>query len=226
MPRKPRIVAVGLPHHVTQRGNNQKVIFHDDIDRQRYLQLLGETCIRYNLRIWAYCLMPNHVHLVVVPGQDDSMSLVFRAAHGAYSQYANLRQGVKGHLFQCRYYSCPMDRIHRWMALAYVEQNPVRARLVDDAGQYVWSSARAHLRDEDCTGLLDMCAWREYYCPARWREVLDTSVAEEAHMARLREATRLGKPLGDQEFVKMLRQDIKESPRSEVVTEYQSALFV
>lgn len=86
------------------------------------------------------------------------MSLVFRAAHGAYSQDADLRQGVKGNLFQSRNYSCPIDRIHRCMALAYVEQNPVRARLVDDAGQYVWSSARARLRDEDCTGLLDTSA--------------------------------------------------------------------
>src|SRR5579862_9541652 len=122
MGRPARTVAPDCAHHVTQRGNNGQTIFFNPADRRRYLRLLAEHSERERLDILGYCLMTNHVHLVVIPQTPEALARTLRRAHAEYAQETNHYQDRRGHLFQNRFYSCVMDRLHQWRALRYVEQ--------------------------------------------------------------------------------------------------------
>ena len=202
MPRKSRVVAIGCPHHITQRGNSRHPVFFEDRDRAAYLATLQEYAERYRLEIWGYCLMSNHVHLVAVPLEEGSMAKALGRAHSDYARYANVLRRGCGHFWQARYYSCPLGESQRWAALAYVERNPVRAGLVQRAADYGWSSARAHVRGADPQQWLALTEWRLSYAPERWAEVLEVGLEEAAFRERLRQATEAGLPLGDETFVR------------------------
>lgn len=204
MPRKARVVAVGLPHHVTQRGVDRRDVFFSSVDRRLYLELLCRYAERYRARIWGYCLMTNHVHAVLVPEHPDSLSKVLGRAHADYARYFHLLHGGCGHLWQARFFSCVLDEHYGWQALAYVERNPVRSGIVASAEDYDWSSARAHSQGSDVSGRLDLGPWREAYTPVRWRDALRSSLKEEAMATRIREATSLGLPLGAPGFIEQL----------------------
>ena len=130
MPRLARVVIPGEPHHVTQRGNRRQETFFSDEDYEAYLDLMAEWCEREGVEVWAYCLMPNHVHLVAVPSSEDALRRGIAEAHRRYSRRINFREGWRGHLWQGRFASFPMDDAHLYLATRYVELNPVRARLV------------------------------------------------------------------------------------------------
>src|SRR5579864_13330 len=133
--------------------------------------------------------MDNHVHLIAAPQREDALARTLRRAHADYARYANVKRRVSGHFWQNRYFWCPLDGIHCWRALAYVERNPVRANLVREAGAWAWSSARAHLEGADSNGWLHLTEWRSEYTPERWGQVLCTTVANELDAERIREAT-------------------------------------
>ncbi|OIO02898.1 MAG: hypothetical protein AUJ51_05650 [Elusimicrobia bacterium CG1_02_56_21] len=145
MPRLARVVLPGVPHHVTQRGVRSMQIFQHDADRLEYLRLLKTNAEKYGIRFMAYCLMTNHVHLVAIPESKDSLARAIGEAHKAYTRAMNLRLGVRGYLFQGRFFSCPMDDRHAMAAAAYAERNPVRAGMVDCPWKYLWSSAGFHI---------------------------------------------------------------------------------
>ena len=146
MPRVPRFVVPGLPHHITQRGNYRQPVFFNDADRHFFLRRLIKRAKQYEIDVLAWCLMINHFHLIAIPRRRDSFALGLRALLAEYSLRVNaLRGDVRGHIWQSRFYSCALSQRHLRMALRYVELNPVRANLVDDAEQYPWSSARCHL---------------------------------------------------------------------------------
>ena len=138
MPRVPRRIVPGFPHHITQRGTNRQSVFYTKQDRRVYLELLRGNSGQANVRILAYCLMLNHIHLVAVPEELDSLAICLRRTHGRYAQYLNVRCLRCGHLWQNRFYSCPMDNEHLWTALRYVELNPVRAGLTEKAEDFAW----------------------------------------------------------------------------------------
>jgi REP-associated tyrosine transposase len=142
MPRKPRVVAAGVPHHVTQRGNNRQDIFLVDEDRRFYWAALTANSRRHGLRVVGYCLRTNPVHLVVVPERPDSLRRSLQRTHSHYAQRFNRRYGRSGHLWQGRFYSCPLGRDHLVTAVAYVDLNPVRAHIVGRADHYPWSQRR------------------------------------------------------------------------------------
>jgi putative transposase len=200
MPRKCRIVACGVAHHIVQRGTDRQTVFYTDRDRLVYLQMLAAQAPLSHLRILAFCLMTNHVHLVAVPEEADSLWRCLQRVHGRYAQYLNTRRGRSGHLWQNRFYSCPLDKGHLWIALGYVERNPVRAGLVTHAEQHRWSSARAHLTGHDEFSLVDLDFWHEAGGADRWRQLLDCP-EEEAQRRQLRRATFSGNPLGNAEFI-------------------------
>jgi len=152
MARTARAVAADTPHHVTQRGNGRQDVFFTDRDREVYLDAFFDYAARYSLRVWGYCLMSNHVHFVVVPERERSLARVFGRTHSDYARYANLVRRSCGHLWQARFYSCALDEHHAWQALAYVERNPVRAALMDEAEEYPWSTAAAHSREDGLEG--------------------------------------------------------------------------
>jgi putative transposase len=208
VPRIARVVAVGAPHHVTQAGNNRQQVFFSNNQRRSYLTLLAEHASRHGLRILGYCLMPNHVHAVVVPQRPDSMARGFGRAHNSYSRYFNTVRRRSGHVWQNRFYSAPLGREHLVQALRYVDLNPVRARLVDGALDYPWSSARAHVTGRDPSGLLDLDLWREVCPRGDWEGVLHEGwAADTGWTDHLRSATRAGKPLANSDFVSELESE-------------------
>jgi putative transposase len=149
MARLARIVLPGVAYHVTQRGNRRQQTFFEDGDYALYRDLLAEAARRAGSEIWAYCLMPNHVHLIVVPADEHGLRRTFADAHRRYTGFINARQRWTGHLWQGRYGAVAMDEVHLIHAARYVALNPVRARLCDRAEQWTWSSARAHLAGRD-----------------------------------------------------------------------------
>jgi len=148
--------------------------------------------------------MPNHVHLIAIPERTDAMASALGRTHADFARHFNLRSRTCGHVWQARFFSCPLDPPHLWRAAAYIERNPVRAGIVEHAGQYEWSSAPAHLGLAVDPGLLDLRAWQTEYTPQSWADVLDVGVEEEAFGRRLQEASRRGRPLGGVTFVREL----------------------
>lgn len=207
MPREARIVVPGVAHHVTQRGTNRQVVFVSQADRRVYLDLLRENCECGGVRVLAYCLMPNHVHLVAVPEDEVALAVVLRRTHGRYAQYFNARKQRSGHLWQNRFYSCPLERTHLLNALAYVERNPVRAGMVSCPEGYEWSSARAHLGVGRAERVLDMEYWREMGGERFWRELVERAEPEEWRK-ELRRATYAGRVMGSKEFEEQARKGI------------------
>jgi len=127
MPRSARLVIPGCPHHVTQRGNNGQDVFFVDDDRQVFLSLLGNASTKFGLIVEGYCLMTNHVHLMVTPTTVEALGQALKRVGQLYTQYVNRLHGRSGHLWQDRFFSCPLGEEHFWTAMAYVERNPVRA---------------------------------------------------------------------------------------------------
>ncbi len=204
MARIARVAVEGIPYHVTQRGNGHQQVFFSEADYRLYLDLYRANAERFKLRTWAYCLMPNHVHFVVVPERQDAMKKTLGRTHADYARHFNLLRRSCGHVWQARFFSCPLEGQHAWFAMAYVERNPVRAGLVCGANDYRWSSAAAHTGGGDALRILRLDDWRKQYSAERWSEVLRTSVNEEAFSERLREATSIGRPFGGEEFVEEL----------------------
>ncbi len=201
MPRIARVVAVGHPHHVTQRGNYRQDIFETNLDRQQYLLLVKSESRRYGLEILSYCLMSNHVHFVVVPKNENSLAAVFKYANMKYSQFFNKRKGHCGHLFQGRFFSSLLDEKHTIACSRYVERNPVRAGIVQKPWEWIFSSARVHcgLDKEDDLGV-DVLFDYMGYSKNEWREYL-ASVEDLEQVMNIRAQTRRGRPLGAGIFV-------------------------
>ncbi len=199
MARIARVIAPGLPHHVTQRGNRRQTTFFCDEDFQIYIDLMAHWCAKYHVDIWAWCLMPNHVHLIAVPTDEAGLARAIGEAHRRYTRHINFRHDWRGHLWQERFASFPMDEAHLLAAARYIEMNPVAANLVSDPGQYPWSSAKAHLNDlddglENRAPLLDLVS--------DWQSFLKLSNEEELEILHKHEKT--GRPLGNLSFVESI----------------------
>jgi REP-associated tyrosine transposase len=203
MARIARVVLPGTPHHVTQRGNNSQDVFFDDVDRETYLHYLREQSEAYGLLVVGYCLMRNHVHLVVVPRGAESLATGVGRTHYRYAQHVNRRHERSGHLWQNRYFSCVMDDGHAVAALLYVERNPVRAGLVERPWDYRWSSAGAHVGRGDPSGVIDVDLWWDHWTPQGWRSSLEAP-PDELLLETIRRCTSCGRPFGAEGFVRDL----------------------
>jgi putative transposase len=188
---------------VTQRGNNRQAVFFADDDRRAYLALLKQRCQVHGLQILGYCLMTNHVHLIAVPQTEDALAKAIGRTHYLYTQYINRLHGRSGHLWQNRFHSCPMDDIHLWRAMSYMERNPVRAKMVRVAWRYRWSSAAAHCGSKDESGLLDLAAWFKEWRAARWQAELRRS-EDAAEVKQIRRCLQPGRPLASDRFISKL----------------------
>jgi len=206
MSRLARVVAVGVAHHVTQRGTDHQAIFLSPHGQDVYLALLKAHAEQQRLRILGYCLMTNHVHLLAVPERPDSLAKALRDTHGRFAQYANAVQGRSGHFWQNRFYSCPVEDCHTGRVMAYIELNPVRAGLVSSAREYRWSSAAVHLglRTES-RGLLDLKWWEDRWSKQDWNSMLGAASCDEESV---RVATHTGRPIGSNQFVNDLEKQL------------------
>ena len=197
MARIARIVVPGLPHHITQRGNRRQPTFFNDSDFTAYRRLIASSCKRCGTEVWAYCLMPNHVHLIMVPKDEDGLRCAVANAHRRYTRMINQRQGWNGHLWQERFHSFVMDEQHLLAAARYVERNPVRAGLCESPEHWPWSSAAAHLSGTD-DELIKVKPLLELI--PDWRGYLGAPDAD-AVSDRIHRHGRTGRPLGEERFV-------------------------
>lgn len=204
MPRAARIVFAGVPHHITQRGNRRGDVFFTDTDRQLYLTWLREYCATHGVAILAYCLMRNHVHLVAVPTTSDSLQAALRPLHTRHAQRINREHDWRGHLWQGRFFSSPLDEVYLWAAIRYVERNPVRAKLVRRAENYPWSSAAAHCRLREDPLLSQKQTWRnELGRVPDWSAWLAEG-NEDEELQLLRRNISKGLPCGSARFIRRL----------------------
>ena len=200
MARFARLVVPGYPHHVTQRGVRSVDIFADDEDRLAYLGFMEEEALRFGVTFVAWCLMTNHVHLIAIPGVEDSLARAIGEAHRCYTRRKNFAEGVRGYLFQGRFGSCVLDQRHLLAAGRYVERNPVEAGMAEHAADYRWSSARYNCGLAENDALV-----RERTLPAMvddWSSFLLDG--EKDAEARVLQAMRTGRPVGDEAFVETL----------------------
>jgi putative transposase len=200
MARFRRLVVPGLPHHVTQRGVRRQTTFFDDLDYRRYLEIAKDLLPHSGLQIWAYCLMPNHIHAVVVPQHPDALAGYFGRLHKKYAQITNFRYEWSGHLWQNRFYSVVMDEQHTLTALRYVERNPVRSGITKYPQDWPWSSAQGNLQRQNDPlipgrpALSVVPNWSDYL------SVLET----DDDLKSLRKVTGTGRPCGDDGFIETL----------------------
>ncbi len=204
MVRIARVVVPGMPHHLTQRGNRRQQTFFSRNDYAFYIRLMAKWCAKWQVRVWAYCLMPNHVHLVVVPDSEEGLSHAIAEAHRSYTRRVNLREGWQGHLWQGRFSSFVMDDEHTLRAMRYIELNPVKAGLASSPEEYPWSSARAHLMGQDDL-LVSVQPILGYV--GDWQAYLALDM-DEKEMAAMRRHERTGRPLNSDDFLTRLEQRI------------------
>jgi len=208
MPRLSRAVFTGVPHHITQRGNRREDVFFSDEDRLIYLEWLQTYCEQHDVDVLAYCLMTNHIHLVLVPNSEDGLQRVLKPLHMRYAQRINRAKGWKGHLWQGRFFSSPLDDSYLLAAVRYIEQNPIRVGLADKAEDYRWSSAAAHCGLREDKVLCHKNEWKNAFASiedwSKWLEVEESADKQEV----LRKHVEKGLPCGADSFVQTLGKKI------------------
>lgn len=213
MPRKPRIEIGGGLYHVITRGNNRRKIFRSDDDYLKFTGLLHQQKSKLPFYLYAYCLMPNHIHLLIEM-QDDLVSRIMQRVLTGYSQYHNRKYKKIGHLFQGRYKSilCQTDR-YLGELVRYIHLNPVRARMVKRPEDYEYSGHRAYL-GRDRTGLVDAEPVLRHFGASKKRAVevytrfVDASLREKSKDDYYRASE--GRLLGSEEFIEEIRHRVGE----------------
>ena len=206
MPRQSRIVLPGVAHHIIQRGNYKQSVFSREADFKKYCEWFKEYAERYGVETYAYCLMTNHVHFIVMPKTEDGLARVFNTLHMRYAQYVNKRKQVTGHLWQGRFFSCLLDEAHLYRAIRYVERNPVRAKMAQQAWEYPWSSAREHIGEGK--GPIPLSRFFEM-SSQEWKEYLMESDDDMDREIRLK--TQRGLAIGSDQFVREIENKLKRS---------------
>ena len=200
MPRTARLIIPGVAHHLTQRGNRRQAVFFSENDKTLYLKLFFDNVEGTGIRVLGYCLMTNHLHLIAIPEKKEEFSASLGEVHRKYTTIINIRENWRGHLWQGRFWSFPLDDIYLYRAVRYVELNPVRAGIVKEASLYPWSSARGHLglwedpllAKRDGPPLIE--DWESYL-----EENEDKNFRDAIHLHQ-----RTGRPFGDDPFINRL----------------------
>ncbi|MFH1383493.1 MAG: transposase [Candidatus Omnitrophota bacterium] len=199
MARIARILASGMPHHIIQRGNRRQIVFFTDNDKQAYLDLLVEFSQKYLFDVVAYCLMDNHLHLVIVPSDTEKLARGIGEVHRRYTRLINFREKWRGYLWQGRFKSYVMDESYLYRVIRYIERNPVKAGIVKYAEDYRWSSACAHVTGNKDSVLCNI----NYVDFSQWKEYLkDTEDEKNTKFFYYHENT--GRPMGHESFVEKL----------------------
>jgi len=196
MTRFARIVIPSLPHHVIQRGNRRQKVFFRKSDYQYYLETLVHCSAMHGLSIWAYCLMPNHVHIIMEPETEKSLAISVAKLHSRYTRMINFREKWRGYLWQGRFASFPMDDEYMLKCARYILLNPVRAKLVKDASDWKWSSIHAHMKGDD--EIVDVSKLGEWV--DNWDEFIAEGIGED-ELVSLRAHGRNCLPAGSDGFV-------------------------
>ena len=177
-------------------------VFFSAADREEYLNLLHEQSVKAGVRYLAYCLMTNHIHLLAIPEKEGSLAKAIGEAHRRYTRMINFRENVRGFLFQGRFSSCPVySESYLLASVRYIEQNPVKARLVQFPWSYKWSSAGFHSDEvasdplvSDSSLFVDVTNWRDFLST-------DSTLTPE-----LEEKIRTGRPFGPEKFYSIVEE--------------------
>src|SRR5208282_5591372 len=206
MGRQPRLVADGLVYHALNRGNNRAAVFGGSADYHAFLEALAQTRLRYPFRLFAYCLMGNHFHLVLQPEDGQSISRILQSLTVAHTWRCHKQHGSSGHVWQGRFKSpVVQDDDHLLTVLRYEESNPLRARMVRDLANYRWSSYAAHGLGKADALLSEAPVWSrlgktEQVRQEAWRRWLHTPFTER-EVSALRQAVTTGRPFGTEDWV-------------------------
>lgn len=206
MPRVGRAVLPDYPHHIIQRGHNRQVVFAEPGDLERYLDTLANFKDIYGVKVYAWCLMTNHIHLLVAPESMAGLGQLMKRLAGRQTRYHNRLEGRTGTLWGSRYKSSPVDSDSYLLACArYIELNPVRARIVASPEEYLWSSCRYRLGHAQHEWLdFDPCylalGKTEEERQLRYSEFLRAAIPE-GEWSFIREAVQRGQLTGTDRFV-------------------------
>lgn len=196
---KLRVVLPDVCHHIVQRGNNKQEVFHCEADYMQYRGLLRTFAKKHKCRIGAYCLMPNHVHLIIRPPDKESLARMMKCLNVCYQRHLKQTIDFSGHVWEGRYYSSPVEEgDHLWTVLAYIDTNPFRARMVADPCDYKHSSALAHEQ-----GRVDHVLTEILFSGRnvkRYRDTLHADALNKRDLARIRLLTQKGFPIGGDSF--------------------------
>lgn len=211
MPRRGRIVIPNEPVHITQRGNRQENIFGDDDDKEFYIRSFLKYKKKYKVKLYAWCLMDNHVHFVLEPTDAKGLARLFGALNTKYVRFFNKKYSLTGRLFGERYYSCLLDEEHFYEAIRYVELNPYRAKLEAEPGNYFWCSSLERLKRRSAYFLNKLPF---YFSVTNWWEYLTEPISEDLEFLKtywtsFRTNTINGKPLGNKSFIEKVLSFIK-----------------
>jgi putative transposase len=202
MGRIPRIIMPGEAHHVTQRGNRRQNVFFCAEDYHNYLKLLWANAQSFKFSVWSYCLMPNHIHLLIVPESEEALRNGMSMLHQAYTTAINKARGWKGHLWQGRFFSCLVESAGVAAVARYIELNPVRAGLAGNAAEYPWSSAQI-----SCAGKNGLNGFAPITAPGgTWTEYLEYEPFGDRHeiLNRIRQSVRTGRPFATEEYLDVI----------------------
>jgi putative transposase len=220
MGRLPRLIADGLVYHAINRGNNRADVFADDADHIAFLESLAITKARYPFRLFGYCLMTNHFHLLLRPESGQSISRILQSLTVAHTWRYHKRHKSSGHVWQGRFKSPAIqDEVHLLVVLRYIEANPLRAGMVSDLGEYRWSSFGHHGLGHDDPLLDPFPEWEELGRTLaerrrRWRAKLRSDQGA-SELASVRTSIKTGRPLGAVDWIERVanRLNIELSPR-------------
>ncbi len=204
MARIARVVVPGLPHHIVQRGNRRQTVFFNDTDRKTYLDYLRIYAKPAGIHFWGYCLMDNHVHIIAVPDTEDSFALGFGEVHRRYTRMITFREKWRGYLWEGRFKSYPLSQPHVFTAMRYVERNPVRAKIVEKAWDYEWSSASVHIFKQNDPLLEDNFMISEI---KDWKLFLSEE-DKQSDVSSLKMHVSNGRPFGDNQFIETIEKQI------------------
>ena len=204
MPRITRLVIEGFPHHVVHRGNNRQEVFLDDSDRKNYLSLVRLYSFKHNCKVLAYCLMDNHIHLMLIPEIQTSLAKMMQGVSLCFTQKTNRKYSRTGSLWESHFFSCPIDKDNYLLnSLRYIESNPVRSGQVEHAVDYPWSSAQSHVNNQKDLILSEPSWFREILASVQYNVYLEAQM-KVVEILCIRESTYRGMPLGNSEFLKRI----------------------
>ena len=209
MPRESRLVIPGVPVHITQRGNRRENIFRDDEDKAFYMKRFMTYKKLHRVKMYAWCLMDNHVHFVLEPKYKTSLYKLFLRLNTSYVRYFNKKYGIEGKLFGNRFFSCLLDEAHFVESIRYVELNPYRARMEKRLGKYTWSSLQERMGLRNDYFLSKM---PDFYAVDNHLEFLfdaiDSSTKVLSAWEGIRSASRSGAAIGNENFLKKVIKEL------------------
>jgi putative transposase len=220
MGRLPRALDHGLIYHALNRGNNRVDVFAEAEDYEAFLLAMGQTQARYPFKLFGYCLMTNHFHLLLQPASGQSISRILQSLTVAHTWRHHKRQRSSGHVWEGRFKSSVVqDDEHLLVVLRYIEANPLRAAMVADPGEHRWSSFQNHGLGQEDALLSRFPEWEglgstEALRQRRWRAKI-RGPQRKGELMAVRSTLRSGRPFGESTWVERVaeRLQINMQPR-------------